>query len=89
MERVPVESTSLRSVGYDLGARELEVEFSSGRIYSYAGVPPEAYDWLMRSKGKGGYFNARDRPRSPPARLAQRDAASIGRDVSREATWWR
>jgi hypothetical protein len=63
MERVSVESTSLRSVGYDPGARELEVEFSSGRIYSYAGVPPEAYDWLMRSKGKGGYFNRMIRDR--------------------------
>ena len=63
MERVVVESNSLRSVGYDENARVLEVEFLSGRIYSYAGVPPEAYDWLMRSKGKGGYFNRMIRDR--------------------------
>jgi len=63
MERVVVESSSLRSVGYDENARVLEVEFLSGRIYSYAGVPPETYDWLMRSKGKGGYFNRMIRDR--------------------------
>jgi hypothetical protein len=63
MERVTVESSSLRSVGYDEDTRVLEVEFLSGRIYSYAGVPPEAYDWLMRSKGKGGYFNRMIRDR--------------------------
>jgi hypothetical protein len=65
MERVAVESNSLRSVGYDPDERVLEVEFSSGRIYSYFGVPPEMHDWLMRSKGKGGYFNRMIRDRYP------------------------
>ena len=63
MERVAVESNSLRSIGYDPSTRELEVEFSSGRIYSYSDVPPETFDWLMRTKGKGGYFNRMIRDR--------------------------
>lgn len=63
MERVAVESNSLRSIGYDEQTRELEVEFCSGRIYRYTGVPPEAHDWLMRSKGKGGFFNRMIRDR--------------------------
>lgn len=63
MERVAVESNSLRSVGYDPEKRVLEVEFCSGRIYSYLDVPPEMHDWLMRSKGKGGYFNRMIRDR--------------------------
>lgn len=65
MERVPVESNSLRSIGYEPSTRVLEVEFCSGRIYSYSDVPPEAHDWLMRSKGKGGYFNRMIRDRYP------------------------
>jgi len=65
MERVAVESNTLRSIGYDPERRLLEVEFSSGRIYSYEGVPPEMHDWLMRSKGKGGYFNRMIRDRYP------------------------
>jgi len=63
MERVAVESNSLRSIGYDEKTRVLEVEFSSGRIYSYSDVPPETHDWLMRSKGKGGFFNRMIRDR--------------------------
>jgi hypothetical protein len=81
MERTAVESSSLRSIGYDPGTRVLEVEFSSGRIYSYSDVPPETHDWLMRSKGKGGYFNRMIRDRyamrdvTPPPPLADLEAS--------------
>ncbi len=57
MERIEVASTSLRSLGYDAESETLEVEFHSGRIYRYAGVPQTTYAWLMRSPGKGGVFN--------------------------------
>jgi hypothetical protein len=63
MERTAVESRSLRSVAYDASSGTLEVEFCSGRIYAYADVPREAYEWLMRSPGKGGYFNRMIRDR--------------------------
>ena len=55
MERVPVESKALRSVGYDAQGRRLEIEFSTGRIYIYEGVPPETHAWLLRVKNKGGF----------------------------------
>ena len=57
MERRPVQSSSLRSIGYDPEGQQLEVEFLSGRIYLYREVPESLYAWLMRSPGKGGYFN--------------------------------
>lgn len=76
MERTAVESTSLRSVGYDPAAQVLEVEFCSGRIYAYEGVPPEVHDWLMRSKGKGGYFNRMIRDR-----YAMRDVTPAPREI--------
>lgn len=57
MERTPVESNSLRSLGYDAETRTLEVEFQSGRIYLYSEVPQSTFTWLMRSKSKGGIFN--------------------------------
>jgi hypothetical protein len=65
MERVAVESNSLRSIGYDEATGVLEVEFTSGRIYSYSEVPPDTHAWLMRTKGKGGYFNRMIRDRYP------------------------
>ena len=57
MDREVVDSQALRSVGYDPEAQILEVEFATGRVYQYLGVPPDLHAWLMRSKGKGGFFN--------------------------------
>jgi len=65
VKRVPVESKSLLSIGYDAASAELEVEFGSGRIYVYTGVPESAYAWLMRSPGKGGLFNRMIRDQYP------------------------
>jgi hypothetical protein len=39
MERTPVSSSNLVAVGYDPGSYTLEVEFHSGSIYQYSGVP--------------------------------------------------
>lgn len=57
MEREPVESTAIRSVGYDPEREVLEVEFHSGRIYRYTGVAADLHAWLMRSPNKGALFN--------------------------------
>ena len=56
MERVPVESSSLMSVGYDPDSATLEVEFHGG-IYQYFGVSPEVHEGLMSAGSKGSYFN--------------------------------
>ena len=39
MKRIQVSSTFLSSIGYDLNNNTLEVEFSSGDVYQYFGVP--------------------------------------------------
>ena len=72
MERVPVASRSLVSVGYDADAGELEVEFRSGRVYRYAGVPATVHAWLMRNPRKGGLFN-----RTIRDRYAYRDVTPV------------
>lgn len=56
MERVPVESEALRSVGYDPAQRVLEVEFSSGEVYRYFNVPEKEYVALMQADSFGMYF---------------------------------
>jgi hypothetical protein len=58
MERQPVESSSLRSVGYDAQRRELAIEFHDGTVYLYGNVPEDVYAALLQSESKGGYFNA-------------------------------
>ena len=56
MQRQPVESSMLRSAGYDPERSILELEFNNGRIYRYFGVPPEIFDELMTAESKGRYF---------------------------------
>ena len=56
MDRTPVESSNIRSLGYDPDTRLLEVEFKSGTIYHYSGVPAETHRELMAAPSKGVYF---------------------------------
>jgi hypothetical protein len=57
MNREPVRSSDLRSVGYDLSNSILEVEFHGGRIYHYFKVPLEIYDALMNAPSKGTFLD--------------------------------
>lgn len=57
MERIPVESSNLASVGYDKDSSTLEVEFQNGAIYQYFGVPEIEYSGLMKAASKGSYLN--------------------------------
>ena len=57
MERQPVESSSLASVGYSPDSEILEVEFKNGTIYEYYNVPQVIYDQLMEAPSAGQYFS--------------------------------
>lgn len=56
--RQEVNSSELRSVGYDISASTLEAEFHSGEIYQYFGVPPQLVLELLEADSIGRYFNA-------------------------------
>ncbi len=47
MDRKPVRSSNIRSVGYEVETQVLELEFHSGGIYRYPGVPEVIYRGLM------------------------------------------
>jgi len=57
MERIPVTSTNVQSIGYDSENQILEVEFQNGGVYQYAGVPSGEYDALMSADSKGSYLS--------------------------------
>ncbi len=57
MERTPVSSSNLASVGYDLNGAVLEVEFNHGGVYQYSGIPDEVYQGLMTAGSHGTFFN--------------------------------
>lgn len=59
MQRQSVESSNLRSVGYDEFLLVLETEFKSVvAVYRYYGVPSEVHDELINAESVGKYFNA-------------------------------
>lgn len=57
MTRQPVDSSNLKSVGYDPKTETLEVEFANGGVHSYAGVPATKHSALMKSPSPGSFFH--------------------------------
>ena len=57
MQRQHVQSSNLRSVGYDTASSTLEIEFNSGGIYQYFNVPASIYQGLMGASSLGTYFH--------------------------------
>lgn len=57
MYREPVVSESIASIGYDDDAETLEVEFVTGAVYRYSGVPQDVYEDFRQAPSKGGFFN--------------------------------
>lgn len=58
MQRVPVESSSIASIGYASQRRVLELQFlQSGEVYQYFDVPAEEYAAFLDADSKGTYLN--------------------------------
>jgi KTSC domain len=57
MERKRVNSSRIRSVGYDERAQLLEVELTNGTVYQYSRVSPEVYRRFMAAPNPTTYFD--------------------------------
>jgi len=57
VERVTVESSSLSSIGFTRETRVLEIEFRSGALYRYHGVPRAVFEDSKKAESKGRYFS--------------------------------
>ena len=57
MNRTPVTSSHVASVGYDPKTMTLEVEFKNGSIYHYFDVPEAVYRGLLSASSVGTYLN--------------------------------
>ncbi|HET6447500.1 MAG TPA: KTSC domain-containing protein [Conexibacter sp.] len=62
MRRRSVESSAVESVGYDPVSRMLEIEYATGGVYRYFGVPQRAYELLLRADSRSAYVNRRIKP---------------------------
>jgi hypothetical protein len=61
MRRRLVNSSSLRSLGYDSRSRTLEIEFHNTGVYQYYDVPKTALDEMLAQNSLGSYFNTKIR----------------------------
>ena len=57
MERIPVSSRSVASVGFDVESSTLEIEFTNGSVYQYHGVPESVHVGMMNAASKGSYLD--------------------------------
>jgi hypothetical protein len=57
MERKRVNSSRVRSVGYDEKGQMLEVELSNGQVYQYSKVSPEVYRGFMNAPNPSTFFD--------------------------------
>jgi hypothetical protein len=69
MERKRINSSRIRSAGYDAGKQVLEIEFSDGRIMSYRGVSPEVHRQLMNAPSPVSFFEDKIAENYPETRV--------------------
>lgn len=55
MERTPVKSSNVASVGYDPVNKTLEIEFKSGGVYQYPGIESQTHADLMGAESIGKF----------------------------------
>ena len=57
MIRERVQSTNLKSIGYDADSKTLEVELHDGDVYQYFNVPAVVHRDLLHASSIGQYFS--------------------------------
>jgi hypothetical protein len=57
MERKRVNSSKIRSVGYDEKSQTLEIEFSNGQVYQYVKVYPEVFRRFMAAPNPTSFYD--------------------------------
>ena len=70
MQRTELNSTALKGAAYCFREAHLELEFPSGAIYRFGGVPVATYQELLRAASKGVYFNHHIRNRFPHTKVS-------------------
>ena len=56
IQRAPVASTNVASVGYSRHLRALEIEFVRGAVYRFLNVPGKVYHEFLAAESKGHFI---------------------------------
>ena len=55
MHKAPVQSKSIKSIGYDAQTSTLEIEFHNGNVYQYFDVPQAVHVEMMQAASLGQF----------------------------------
>ena len=70
MEKRHVASSNIRAIGYDPHTQTLEIEFWSGGVYQYYGVPGQIHNEIMQASSKGSFLHVYIKNSYPFSRVA-------------------
>jgi len=57
MDHVDINSTMIKSAGYEEATSVLEIAFNRGGLYHYLDVPKELFQEFLASSSKGRFFD--------------------------------
>ena len=57
MERQFIESSNIKSIGYDHDSSTLEIEFNSGAVWQYFDFPESLWYDFENTESKGSFFH--------------------------------
>lgn len=69
MDRTPVQSSHIASVGYDAGTRKLHVEFHNGDLHEFSNVPEQYARTFMNDRSIGSAFHKYIKPHFKSVKL--------------------
>jgi YD repeat-containing protein len=84
MQLETVDSAAIHAIGYNPQSRILEIIFTNGGIYRFAGVPAPLYRAMQCATSMGKFFQAHVRGQYPYTRIGR---GRVARTVARTA--WR
>ena|ERR1700759_5151818 len=73
IHREPLASTALLTAGYSKRLRIMEIEFCSGAVYRYLGVPPDLYHDFLSAESKAQFYDWNIKGRYRALRLQPAD----------------
>lgn len=56
MDRKPVKSSNIASIGYHPATKTLEIEFKNGSVFQYNNIEQSHHAALMTADSPGGHF---------------------------------
>ena len=68
----PVQSSHIKSLGFDPRTNTMAVQFREGGIYHYHATPPQLYEEFLAAPSKGKFFRSAIKSRFRSAKVSNR-----------------